>query len=104
MLERPPRERQGAPVREGCLSSWEAIHYGRHFSGRNNGGMSVLFTPFTVILSGMAALPQIQATGTRGVSATTAGRSVSTLPWIDLLALLPKVMWIAPSCSVTALT
>ena len=59
--------------------------------------MFVRFSPLTVILSGTGAKPQIQATGTTGASATTAGRSVRTFPLIWPFARLPNVRWFAPS-------
>ena len=64
----------------------------------------VLFSPNAIILSGVDALPHIQAIGTTGASVTTAGRNVSTLPLMALFARLPKMTVIAPMAMETALT
>jgi hypothetical protein len=64
----------------------------RQIRGRYWVGSVVLSVPLTIILSGACALAQTQVTGTTCASSTTAGRKESTLPLIELLARLPKVM------------
>src|SRR5260221_13832718 len=76
----------------------------RHLSGSRFCGIVVRFMPLAVILAGTGAKPQIQVIGTTGASSTTAGRSVSTLPRIWLLARVPKGRGTAPASSVTAVT
>ena len=60
-------------------------------------GTSVLSSPITVMPPGTAACAHTHATGTTGASVTTAGRNVRILPASSLCALLPNVIWIAPS-------
>jgi hypothetical protein len=85
----PPSEDNGLPLQR---------------IGRKAVGTFVRSVPLATIGDGGGAWPHSQTTGTMRASSTTAGRTVRMRPRKALLALLPKVIWIAPSSSATDVT